>query len=165
MPHKWLPEDFSCCCNAQATNAVKDQQAANAELAEMKAKGQVPTADGGWTMTATINGKPWKASSMFPPQLSGRIIGYYQESSIGLPFNRGRLNTGNKETLKQDDAADLRFDLSGDEDDLWGGYVGEIEITKVTGIWAEGKFYFTASQRSSGKKVEVTNGFFRIQVR
>jgi uncharacterized lipoprotein NlpE involved in copper resistance len=43
------------CHGQSATNAVKGQQATNAELAEMKAKGQVPSSDGGWTMTATIN--------------------------------------------------------------------------------------------------------------
>jgi hypothetical protein len=102
---------------------------------------------------------------MFPPRMSGRIIGYYQQRSIGLPFNSGRLNVGDKETLKAGDVADLRFAIAGDDDDGWGGYAGETEITKVTGNWAEGKFYFTATQHSSGKKVEVTNGFFRIQIR
>ena len=55
--------------------------------------------------------------------------------------------------------------FTNDEVAVWGGYVGEMEITKVDTDWAEGKFYFTATTNSApDKKNEVTEGFFRLSI-
>ncbi len=47
---------------------------------------------------------------------------------------------------------------------MWGGRTGEMEITKVKDDWAEGTFYFTATASGTNKKIEVTEGFFRIKI-
>jgi len=36
---------------------------------------------------------------------------------------------------------------------------GEMEITKVDGEWAEGKFFFTSSINDTNKIVVITEGF------
>lgn len=50
------------------------------------------------------------------------------------------------------------------EIEYWSGYKGEMEITKVDGGWAEGKFFITGSKTDSDKTVEITDGFFRISI-
>ncbi|HZE84984.1 MAG TPA: hypothetical protein VE035_11795 [Puia sp.] len=125
--------------------------------------GTFPTTEGGWTMTAKLNGVNWIATSMFPPEASSRIIGYYKNDYIGFPYDRRNMVVGKKMTFREDNAADLAVD---DEIGLYGGRKGEMEITKVDGNWAEGKFYFTANTvRNSSKTVEVTDGFFRISIK
>jgi hypothetical protein len=46
--------------------------------------GTIATTAASYTMTAKLNGKGWTATSMMPPEASGRIIGYNGEY-IGLP--------------------------------------------------------------------------------
>src|ERR1700754_1675996 len=146
-------------CNGQSNKAVKDQQAAYKVLEDMKANGLNPTTDGGWTMTATIDGTPWKASSIYNLELSARITALYKDSKISLPVPNFKV--GDK-TNFQNSAVD--FSPVGNPD-FWGGHSGGMEVTKVENGWAEGKFFFTATMRNSSKKIEVTNGFFRVPVK
>ena len=46
-------------CNGQS-GAIDDQKKVYKALGEMVARGMVPTTEGGSTMTAAIDGKPWK---------------------------------------------------------------------------------------------------------
>ncbi len=48
---------------------------------------------------------------------------------------------------------------------LWSTHTGQMEITKVSNGWVEGKFFFTSTVRGTDKKAEVTNGFFRVGVK
>ena len=146
-------------CNGQSNKTVKDQQDAYKVLEDMKAKGLNPTTDGGWTMTATIDGKPWKASGIYTLSLSERITALYKDSKISLPVPN--FEVGSRINFKN---SAVDFSPVGNPD-FWGGHSGEMEVTKVENGWAEGKFFFTATIRSSDKKMEITNGFFRVPVK
>ena len=124
--------------------------------------GRVATDASGWTMNCNIDGKKWSATSMFPPEPSGRFIGYYERDFVSFPrIERRWLKVGTKRKISHDWAAD--FSLGADPD-IYAGYTGELEITALNGDWVEGKFYFTATSSRSAKKYEITNGFFRVKV-
>jgi len=121
--------------------------------------GAIPATTGGYFMTAKINGKACKAHAMMPLDKAGEIVGFYDgDKYIGLPYHKKDLVVGKKISFS-DENADL---TSNDEVQVWNGRKGEMEITKVNGNWAEGKFFFTGYSYDSKKKIEVTNGFFRI---
>ena len=136
-----------------------DQAKATESAIKENIPGTVPTTADGYTMKAKLDGKDWAASSMMPPATGGRIIGYYDGEYIGLPYNKTYLVLGQKIVFGEDNAVDLstKGDIS-----MWGGRKGEMEITKVTGSWVEGKFFFTATSTRTNKTIEVTHGFFRI---
>lgn len=148
-------------CNSQQTEAKKQAEAIRNAIVQTR-PGTMATKEGSWSMTATINGKKWAASSVMPPEAAGRIIGYYQEEYIGLPYDKRYMVVGKKIKFGEDNAVDLS---TSDDIGLWGGRKGEMEITKVNDNWAEGRFYFTGSTSRSDKTIEVTNGFFRIQLK
>lgn len=112
-------------------------------------------------MNAKLDGKYWSATSMMPPDVAGRIIGYNNGEYIGLPYDSRRLAVGKKDVFGEDNAVDL---ATNGKESIWGGRKGEMEITKVSNGWAEGKFFFTAVGSRSGKTMEVTEGFFRIPI-
>ena len=145
---------FSCCGNSNEEKAVehaKDVQTA------IRA-GAVATTVGGYTMKAKLDGKDWIAASMMQPYVAGRIVGYYNNGYIGLPYDKRDMVAGKKIMLGDDNAVDLLINNGC----LWKDMKGEMEITKVDDTSAEGKFFFTTICSSSGKAVEVTDGFFRI---
>lgn len=151
---------WSCGNNSQ-NKALSDAKQTQSAIKQMQ-PGGIPTTEGGWTMKAKIDGKDWVANSIIPPDLAGRISGDNNGESIGLPYDRRDMVVGNKTKFSQNNAVDLM--LPDDEGGILGGYAGEMEITKVDDNWAEGKFFFTGSSSSSDKKVEVTDGFFRISL-
>ena len=144
---------LASCSNA--TEQAKQVQSA----IKKDMPGAVPTTATGYMMNAKLDGKDWSATSMMPPDVAGRIIGYNNGEYIGLPYDSRRLVVGTKGVFGEDNAVDL---ATNDEESIWGGRKGEMEITKVGDGWAEGKFFFTAASSRSGKTVEVTKGFFRI---
>ena len=104
-------------------------------------QGAVATNAMGFTMTAKINGKACKAHAMMPPDKAGEIVGFYDgDKYIGLPYHKKDLVVGKKISFS-DENADL---TSNDEVQVWNGRKGEMEITKVNGNWAEGKFFLPA---------------------
>ena len=145
-------------CNSQQSDAVKQAKEVQSAIKQTR-PGTIPVTDDGWTMTAQLNGKAWKASSLMPPEAASRIIGYYQDEYIGLPYNKQYLVAGKKIALGEDEAVDISFAGIG----LAITKKGEMEITKVGNGWAEGTFHFTATVSDTNKSVEVTNGFFRIK--
>jgi hypothetical protein len=151
---------ITACNNGAQNEAVKQADQVQAAIKENR-PGTIPTKKDGWSMKAKVGGKDWAATSMMPPDAAGRIIGYYDEEWIGLPYDRRYLVVGKKITFGEDNATDL---ATNDDVGLWGGRKGEMEITKVDENWAEGKFYFTGSTSRSDKTMEVTDGFFRISL-
>jgi hypothetical protein len=137
---------------------MKDQQQA-VETMKSTTPGTVPTTSDGYTMTAKLDGKEWKAGSMMPPEAPSRIIGYNNGEFISFPYDRRKMVAGNKITFTQDYSVDLTTD---DDVKFWAGRKGEMTITKVDDNMAEGTFFFTASANGSTKTIEVTDGFFRI---
>src|SRR5665647_2176572 len=78
---------LSSCGNSDQSKATKDAKEVQSTIKEMQ-PGGIPTKEGGWTMTAKINGKDWIANSIMPPDLAGRISGDNNGKSIGLPYDR-----------------------------------------------------------------------------
>lgn len=146
------------CSNSQS-KAVSDAKKVETALKAME-PGGIATSKDGWTMTAKLNGKAWTASHMLPPDATDKIIGKYNDESISLPFP-GKYLVGDKIKFGESHAADL---FTNDDVAIWGGRTGEMEITKVDGNWVEGKFFFTATSSGTDKKIEVTDGFFRISL-
>jgi hypothetical protein len=151
---------LTSCGNSAQNKALEDAKKVQSAIKEM-VPGTIPTKEGGWTFRAKINGKEWEANSIMPPDAAGRIIGYYNGESIGLPYDRRYFETGRKITFGESNAVDL---MTNDDIGIWGGRTGEMEITKVDEKWAEGKFFFTGSTSRSDKTVAVTDGFFRISL-
>ena len=149
-----------CSCGSGESKAVQDAKKTQDVLKEMEPGGNA-TSNNGWQMTAKLNGKDWAASYLLSPGATDRIMGKNSEGSISLPYDRRYLVAGKKIKISHENAVDLTTD---DEVALWGGYEGEMEITKVDNNWAEGRFFFTATANNTEKKVEVTDGFFRISL-
>lgn len=148
--------------SCQGQTAAKKQAEAIEKTMKALEPGRERTSASGWTMTCVIDGRKWTASSMFPPEPSGRFIGYYDKDFISFPrIQRRWLEVGTKRKISHEWAAD--FSLGADPD-IYAGYTGELEITAMNGDWVEGKFFFTATSSRSNKKYEVTNGFFRVKV-
>jgi hypothetical protein len=146
-------------CNGQSS-AINDQKKIYKALDEMVARGMVATTEGGYTMTATVDGKPWKAQAMYPVAMSGTIHGNYAESTIELPYGDA-FKAGDKTDFKNNHHGPI-FAPPG-EFDLYSVHSGQMEITKKTSEWLEGTFSFTATLQSDPKKkMEITNGFFRV---
>jgi hypothetical protein len=147
---------FFSCGNSSQNKAIEQAK----QIQSAIKPGTVATTTDGYTMTAKINGEDWVASSMMPPDAAGRIVGYYNDQYIGLPYNKTNMVAGKKITIDENEAVDLSLNSGC----LWKDAKGEMEITKVDDNAAEGKFFFTAICSSTGKAVEITDGFFRIQV-
>ena len=119
----------------------------------------IPVTPTGYFMTAKINGKDCKASFMMPADKTEQIVGFYSgDKYIGLPYQKKYFVAGTKISF-----SDVHADLTSKDDvQVWSGRKGEMKITKVTGKWAEGEFFFTGYSYDNKKTIEVTNGFFRI---
>ncbi len=151
---------LSSCGNSDQSKAIEQAKQVQSEIKKIRS-GTIATKEDGWSMKAKINGKDWVAASIMSPDAAGRIIGYYNDEYIGLPYDRRYFVVGKKITFGENNAVDL---ATNDDVGMWGGRKGEMEITKVDDNWAEGKFFFTGSTSSSNKTVEVTEGFFRISL-
>lgn len=148
-------------CAGKKDKGASDAQSIQQEISAMK-PGQVATSSAGYLLTAKINGKPWSASFMYPPEQASRIVGENEGISIGLPYDRRDMTLHNTIRISHDNAVDL-FMPEG-QGGIMGGYEGEIEITNVGAEWAEGRFQFTAT--SDGvSPVKVTEGYFRVPVK
>lgn len=144
----------------EAIQKAKDIQTAVKE----NTPGSIPTTTGGWTMTAKIDGKEWKASGIMPPDRAGVLLGENNGESISLPYYDRRSFLANTKTElgANHGLAEMRLN---DNIVLYTGTKGELELTKVDDNWAEGKFSFTAKGFQTDKTVKVTDGFFRISLK
>lgn len=145
---------FYCCSSYSQTKAIEKSKEIQAAIKP----GTVAVSATGYTMQAKIDGKEWSATSMVPPEAAGRIVGYYKDQYIGLPYSKSSLKKGKIIILGEDEAADL-FIKNGC---LWKGMKGQMEIIKADANTAEGKFFFTTICSSTNKSFAVTEGFFRI---
>ncbi len=150
------------CGNSSQDKTVNDAKEVASGIKAMQ-PGGIPTTDGGWTMTATIDGKSWKASSIVSPDRAGVIVGDNGGESISLPYYDKRNFLANK-VKKIGEGHELIEMRLNDDVALWTATKGQVEITKVDDQWAEGKFSFTAKGFETDKTKEVTDGFFRISI-
>lgn len=148
------------CNNTAKSDAEKTMQ----NIQSVVKSGMNATTKDGYMMKAKINGKEWIADAMHPPYSAGKIAGKSSSGNPGIALNfysRGKnYQVGYTEKISKSNAADLFLD---DNVVFYGGYNGEIRITKMDGQWVEGTFYFTASSDNPpASPIEVTDGFFRI---
>lgn len=148
-------------CHAQQSKAMKDQQKAYDILHKKANDGRINTAPGSWNMTAVIDGKPWKANYMYSPEQTSRIIGHHDDEFISFPY-RSNMSTGYKKAFSSSWAVDINLN---DGVGIYGATEGEMIITKADANWIEGTFHFIAEAASGNKKLNVTNGYFKIQVK
>jgi len=136
------------------------EEATNVQSAIEEINDNMEIIGNGYLMKAKINGKSWQSTSMAPAQSSGRIVGYFDGQYIGLPYNDQYLVVGKKITISENQAADVFFK----DNCSYPIANGEMKITKVGDTFAEGTFYFTAVCTTTKKTLNVTDGFFRIQI-
>ena len=153
---------FTSCKSKTASLDSGDANALAAAIKNMQPGGNATT-EGGWTMTANIDGKKWKASSIMSPERAGRILGENNGESISLPYydKRNFLALMKRKLGGNHSLAEMRLN---DDVVLWTAKLGEMEITKVDDKWAEGTFSFIASGFETEKTKEVKDGFFRISI-
>lgn len=144
-------------CKSKSANDAQDMAGNIKEMVKKNSPGTIATSADGYTMTAKIDGKEWKAVDMYPPDKAGLVVGENNGESISLPYYDRRSFLANTKTKLN--GVDMRLN---DDIKLWSAIKGEMEITKVDNNMAEGKFYFTAKGFQSDKTIEVTDGFFRI---
>ena len=154
---------LTSCGNSAQNKTQSDAKQLAAGIQKMDPDG-IPTTAGGWTMTAKINGREWTANSIMPLEATGRIIGDNSGESFGFPYDRRDMEVGHKEIFGQHNNVQISTIEDG-EIEYWDGFKGEMEITKVKGDWVEGKFFVTGARiTDASRKVEITDGFFRISI-
>lgn len=87
--------------------------------------GKIATTANDYTMNARINRRDWVASSMMPPDAASRIVGYYENEYIGLPYSKTDMVAGKKIMLGEDNAVDLSLN----DGCHWAHPKRELEIT------------------------------------
>jgi hypothetical protein len=152
------------CGNSSQNKTQEEAKQLAAGIQKMDPDG-IPTTAGGWTMTAKFNGREWTASSIMPLEATGRIIGDYNGQSIGFPYDRDEMEVGHKEIFGEHNNVQISTKEDGDIN-YWDGFKGEMEITKVEDNWVEAKFFVTgkSSFTDTSRRVEITDGFFRISI-
>ena len=145
-------------CNSDKNNARETAEAIT-KTVEQTRPGAVATSDAGWTLKAVIDGKAWSASAMMPPADIGRIIGYYKDEYMGLPFGKEHMKKGATYTLGDEESAEY---FAPGSQEQWGTGMGELLVTYADEAKIEGSFHFTQKSKTSGRELKVTDGFFRI---
>jgi len=151
---------FFSRCSGQSTRDDA-QKLANGIKEKMKPGEVSPGA--GIYMKATINGKPWTATSLIPDKSTSsndyRVTGTADETTIGFYIYMPHIKVGSVEKFSENHAADF---ITNDEQVFYGARTGKFVITKLDDEGFEGTFFFTTTSSSSTKKFEVTNGFLRF---
>lgn len=150
------------CSNAQ-TDAAKKQAELIKETVKKNSPGTIATSAKGYYMTAKIDGKDWSATHMMPDENTNsgyiRLFGERGDDNMSFQLWKRGLAVGKKIDFSENHAADLNLK---DNPAFFGGRTGYVEITKMDDQWMEGTFQFTATSSSTDKKVQVTNGRFRV---
>ena len=148
------------CKNQQQKDAEKLMEQIQTTV-KQNTPGLIATSENGYWMKAKIDGKEWTASGMLPNDNSDsrRIHGENNGEAISFSVWTRGLQVGKHFPFSEGDVADL---FTNDDVGIWGGRKGEIIITKADDQSLEGSFSFTGSTNRSEKKVEVTEGYFRM---
>lgn len=150
-------------CNSGGQNDAAKTLQGIQKVKAANTPGMVATSPDGYKMTAKINGKSWVASEMYPFSFESedRVVGKSGEITISLPNLDNGYTEGQKIKIYENRAVDFF-----NEEGIWGGYTGQMQITKIGDKWVEGTFYFTATtSEDASKSLPVTDGFFRIPAR
>jgi hypothetical protein len=149
-------------CNNAQTDAVKQAEAIQQTVKE-NSPGSIPTSESGYYMKAKIDGKQWTASHMMPDDNASsnykRIQGENDGDNMDFQLWKRGVEVGKKIPFTEDHAANLSLK---DIPAFFGGRSGYVEIIKMDDQWLEGTFQFTATSSGSDKKIEITDGHFRV---
>lgn len=148
-------------CNSSKSEAEKTADKIQQTIQSTK-PGTDPVAKTGSWLKATIDGKEWEATHMLTdndPNSSYRQVSG-EGGDVTISFQLWKPEAGRVRKLGDDMAIDF---WTGD--DILGGRVGEIVVTRADNQWVEGTFHFSATKSDGGKTYEVTKGSFRIQGR
>ncbi len=148
-------------------NGVQNEARQQAELIQKTMKentpGAIATSDNGYYMKAKVDGKDWSATHMVPDndeRSSYKMIRRENDGdNINFQLWKQGVEVGKKRAFSETNAAGI---FLANDAALISGQTGEVEITKFDEQWLEGTFHFTATNSSSNKKVEVTDGRFRV---
>jgi hypothetical protein len=152
---------------ASACNSTKSDAENQAELIQKTMKentpGTIPTSNSGYYMKAKFNGEDWSASHMMPDDNESSsykmIQGENGKEFITFQLWKRGIELGKKIPFTEEHMANLSMD---EEGGYYSGSAGDVEITKIDDQWMEGTFQFSAKTRNSDKKIEVTDGRFRV---
>ena len=147
-------------CNSQTENNATKQAGDIQNMVKANSSGYIPTT-AEYYLKAKINGKEWVAEEMMASDKAGRIVGQLKGDNsemISLPFEL-RYTKDSALTNFTNNAVDI---FTKGEVGIWGGRQGEMMFTKVGDNYAEGKFYVTAFDEATNKKLVITDGVFRI---
>ena len=159
---KLLKHTLFIACFASLLFACKskEQQEAEKTVAEIMKETGIGNVSAEMYMTATIDGQKWAATRIVPVSSAGSnyktVSGESNEYTI--TFNLYKPETGKKEQMSKDFAADLFTDNG-----FFSGKKGEITVTEASDKWVAGTFYFTATSSMSNKVIEVKDGTFRVE--
>ena len=147
---------LTACKSQTQKDAEKYQNAVNSVVDSYKK----PTSKDGLYLSANVNGKEWIASKMLLDMDDSHPVvqAYNQDNEVMLFYLNRRMSKGKAQDMQSsgqyNDKEDALSMLTSTE--------GEKTITNMDDKWIEGTFHFTASNDQKTKKVEITNGFFRI---
>lgn len=122
-----------------------------------------PTSKEGLYTEAKVDGKEWKADWMFvdpDPDNSINVNAHNDDAVISFYIGKNTIKKKETENFSEGNQAQM-FDGNGN---ILIGAEGGYQITNVTDSWIEGNFHFTAKDNSSGKTMQVTDGFFRVSI-
>lgn len=145
-------------CHSPAQDQASQTAAAIQETMQAHRPGEVATAEGGYAMRATIDGKPWKATGMLEINASNEhfIHGTGGDVQLGFYIDVDRPSLGKERRLGEGHSADLTVG-----DRSWHAIKGGYTIDKASAALIEGRFHFTAQAFQSTDTIEVTGGVFR----
>jgi len=157
-----VPFFFLAACNS-VQNEAQNQADLIQQTMEENTPGAIATSENGYFMKAKIDGKEWVASRMVPDNdaksSSKMVRGEKGEDNINFTLWKQGIVVGKIKSFSETSPAGI---FIGDNPDLLTGKTGEVEITRLDEEWLEGRFHFTATSPRSDKKIEVTEGSFRV---
>lgn len=161
-PAIWLLA-LGTCALAGCHGPAQDQAGQTAEAVQKAVQahrpGEVATSsDGGYSLQATVDGRPWKATDMMEINASNDnfIRGTGGDVQLGFYIDTEHPYLGKQRPLGEGHSADLTVG-GGSWHAIGGGYT----IDKAEPALIEGRFHFTARKFQSDQTLEVTDGAFR----
>ncbi|MET0634463.1 MAG: DUF6252 family protein [Chitinophagaceae bacterium] len=151
-------------CSNSAQGEATSQANAIQEAVD-NSSGAITTNENGNYIKAKIDGRNWSAAKVTPDYSVGsnylRIAGDNKGDGLSFTIWKPGVRIGKAIPFSDNHAADLTLnEVSG----FLSGLTGEVVVTAYDDQWVEGTFYFTATGSSTDRKIQVTDGHFRISL-